>query len=409
MQGMFGQDPAIIQQGLQQQQDQAMMQQAQLDPWSAVAYGAGSAAQRLGSGIGGMLGYEDPQMKQANTIKKIQEESLSEAKAMGIDPSKDMEKFAEIVAGKYTAAGMPDKAFDVHQMVQGMKAKQADIGLKQAKTVAELKKAQREASPFSKIEPNKYTPESIQKFLQSGDQSDLRAAPSEKTKVVNTAEGVFVIDEQGNKIQRVGSPFASTNISMGGTKDFAKIQGLREGFLKEVKPLDEKLSKIDEIITTAKGATTNPVDAASLPNLLANYFGDAQTAKAEIERFSRMGSLYDKAIEMFSKGVVGTASEDGVKAILAAIYKHRTTLQNKRRLVTSQYNKIGDLSEGEREYLTGGYSKDEKGFPTTLNINGKEYKDVSPDNIKDIIKNSGMSKEEKIQWLEYAISQGWDE
>lgn len=138
MQGMFGQDPAIIQQGLQQQQDQAMMQQAQLDPWSAVAYGTGSAAQRLGSGIGGMLGYEDPQMKQANTIKKIQEESLSEAKAMGIDPSKDMEKFAEIVAGKYTAAGMPDKAFGVHQMVQGIKAKQAETGLKLAQTQKEM-------------------------------------------------------------------------------------------------------------------------------------------------------------------------------------------------------------------------------------------------------------------------------
>lgn len=180
-QGMFGQDPALLQQAIQQQNQARYDQQGQRSLSSAIGSLGAQAGGMLGQGISSAFGYEDPRMAEAKQMQKAQNDVLMEARAMGIDPAQDPSGYGKLLAKKYVEMGKPDKATVVMQQVQSMEAKKAEMGLVQAKTAAELKKAQTESSPFGKIDPSKYSPESIRAFIQSGNQGDLRAIPDEKT------------------------------------------------------------------------------------------------------------------------------------------------------------------------------------------------------------------------------------
>jgi len=152
--GMFGQDPAMLQQAIEQQARQGDLQAAQLQPGRGIIAGGAQVGRQLGNTLSGMLGYQDPRMAETNTIKQIQQESMNEAMALGINPSKDIEKFGELVSNKYMQYNMPDKAYGVQQMIQGMKSKQAETGLKQAQTQKEIalaEKALREEDPALKL------------------------------------------------------------------------------------------------------------------------------------------------------------------------------------------------------------------------------------------------------------------
>lgn len=140
--GMFGQSPEMTQLGLQQGRDANMAQLAQMSKGSMLAYGAGTAADRLGGAVGGMLGGTDPRMEEANLDKQIQQEVMMEVQQLGIDPTKDWEKFGTIAAQKYNAAGKPDKAFQISQAIEKMKATQAETGLKNAQAAKALKEKQ---------------------------------------------------------------------------------------------------------------------------------------------------------------------------------------------------------------------------------------------------------------------------
>lgn len=140
--GMFGQSPEMTQLGLQQGRDANMAQLAQMSKGSMLAYGAGTAADRLGGAVGGMLGGTDPRMEEANLDKQIQQEVMMEVQQLGIDPTKDWEKFGTIAAQKYNAAGKPDKAFQISQAIEKMKATQADTSLKNAQAAKALKEKQ---------------------------------------------------------------------------------------------------------------------------------------------------------------------------------------------------------------------------------------------------------------------------
>lgn len=157
--GMFGQDPAMLQMAIEQQARQGDMAAAQMAPGRAIVAGGAQVGRQLGGALSGMLGYQDPRIKEANTIKQIQQESIEEARALGINPNKDIEKFGEIVSNKYLQNNMSDKAYNVQQLVQNFKEKQADIGLKQAKAQAELHKAQQESDPaLHLVQTGKITP-----------------------------------------------------------------------------------------------------------------------------------------------------------------------------------------------------------------------------------------------------------
>src|SRR5574340_128730 len=98
----------------------------------------------LGNALGAATGYVDPRIADAQLMQKIQQDSLMEAQAQGINPAQDPAGFGKVMANKYLQIGKPDKAYAVLQQIQGME-----------KVAAETAKAQAEAK--SKLREKQYT------------------------------------------------------------------------------------------------------------------------------------------------------------------------------------------------------------------------------------------------------------
>lgn len=141
---MFGTDPALLQQALQQQQQQSWQQDVQSSPFELMQRAGNQAGGMLGNALGAATGYVDPRIADAQLMQKVQQESLMEAQAQGINPAQDPAGFGKVMANKYLQIGKPDKAYAVLQQIQGME-----------KAAAETAKAQAEAK--SKLREKQYT------------------------------------------------------------------------------------------------------------------------------------------------------------------------------------------------------------------------------------------------------------
>lgn len=397
MQGMFGQDPALVQQALRQQHDQQIAQQAQMDPWSAVAYGAGTGASRLAGGIGGMLGYEDPQVKSANTSKQVQAEAMAEAKAMGIDPAKDMERFGEIVANKYTQYNMPDKAFGVQQLIQNMKAKQADIGFKGAQTQKELalaSKALREDDPAVKlVQAGKITPAQYAKYKRGeismddlslveqgggGSSQERMIEQLIQTRMPNASEQEKAQARAELHAQILSQPRMGMDPNSGQLYQTAGVKIPQE---LQVQPPDSGVSgkglpPVNTLPPTTQGR--KPIDISDREKLLEGRSQIALLAPA-MEKFKPSYAGYK------SKAVADAALEGGRRGIIPSQEEAAQWWESYNQWVTGLMKSTfgASLTENEKKQIT------------TFTASPAQSPKVVSDNIKkqmDVIEKSMMSR-----------------
>ena len=186
--GLFGVPSAsdILRQ--QQQQDQMLaMRQAQLAPGQGLMYQAASAGQRAGRSIAGLFGIEDPALKEAAEMDAVKKAVASQWD--GQDPEKALQLFAD----EANKRGLTQQALSATFKLQSMKAERETSGLKrellqaqigktgaeQTKAEAEAEKARREkeTTTIGKVDPDKFTPESIQKYSETRNYRDLVRNP----------------------------------------------------------------------------------------------------------------------------------------------------------------------------------------------------------------------------------------
>lgn len=172
----------------QQQQDQMLaMRQAQLAPRQGLMYQAASAGQRAGRSIAGLFGIEDPALKEAAEMDAVKKAVASQWD--GQDPEKALQLFAD----EANKRGLTQQALSATFKLQSMKAERETSGLKdkllqaqigktgaqqtQAEALAEKARKEQKTTTIGKVDPDKFTPESIQTYSETGNYKDLVRNP----------------------------------------------------------------------------------------------------------------------------------------------------------------------------------------------------------------------------------------
>ena len=178
---LFGPSLAQAQAAMAQEDEATTARLAQLSPEQQLTRVALQGGRQAGRALGGLFGIEDPRLKEAAQ----QEAIFKELKDSGVDFTKPEQLYPALI-NAYQSRGMIDKAIVAAAKYEDVKSTslktQAELGLKGAQTekaLAEAAKAQKEKldTPFGKVDPDKFTPESLDKFRESGNYADLVAKP----------------------------------------------------------------------------------------------------------------------------------------------------------------------------------------------------------------------------------------
>jgi hypothetical protein len=339
-QSLFGPSIYDVQQQQMQQDQELAMRQAQLGAGQGLMYQAASAGQRAGRSIAGLFGVEDPKLKEASARQELK--NAISAQWDGQDP---VEAY-KIMAKEAARLGLTQEAISAAAQVKAaeesktlgelkrglLQAQIGKTGAQQTQAEALAEKARREKldTPFGKVDPDKFTPESLDKFRETGNYADLVAKP-EKPKAPPSvgqdreaiAQDMYGTDfysltqEQKKSVNKKADERAerlkpSQNVTL--PKNLKSVGEVRQQFTTNVKPY----------ITAANAAEQAElmIDQASQGNFqgwraaitqLAKSVGDSQISRAEIEAYgvdpSLVGSIVDRTSIFFS----GTPSQDTIK------------------------------------------------------------------------------------------------
>lgn len=175
--GLFGPQPWQIQQARQDAIAQAADRFAAQSPFERAAGLGYRAGAGLGQMAGGMLGLEDPAVVEAQQRRAALE---------GLDITSP-----ESILQRAQQIQDPQMRMRLMMMAQQQAAQQQEQALKRAQELAQLHKARAEASPLAKIDPSKYTRESIEAWVKDGMRNpsllvsvEKQATPSEYAKML---------------------------------------------------------------------------------------------------------------------------------------------------------------------------------------------------------------------------------
>ena len=189
-QSLFGPSIYDVQQQQMQQDQELAMRQAQLGAGQGLMYQAASAGQRAGRSIAGLFGVEDPKLKEASARQELK--NAISAQWDGQDPAEAY----KIMAREATRLGLTQEAIAAAAQVKAaeesktmgelkrglLEAQIGKTGAQQTQAEALAEKARREqkTTTIGKVDPDKFTPESIQQFSETGNFRDLVVRPEKK-------------------------------------------------------------------------------------------------------------------------------------------------------------------------------------------------------------------------------------
>ena len=354
-QSLFGPSIYDVQQQ-QMQQDQAnAIAQARLTPYQSIRAGMGMAGTQAGRAIGGLFGVEDPKLKEAAARQELK--NAISAQWDGEDPAEAY----KIMAREATRLGLTQEAIAAAAQVKAAEESrtmgelkrgllEAQIGKTgaqktQAEALAEKARKEKLDTPFGKVDPDKFTPESLDKFRSTGNYADLVAKP-EKTKAPPSvgADREAVSLELYNKnymdltqpervtvnkrVEEATKSRQTTNITLNTPQTAALVdQGQ-----KATKPIFDRVQSIDRSISLIDQNT--PFSEAALRQEIASIFGDSQKAATEIRGLANTGSLDERVANRFVNFVSGKdtkVTNEDRRAVLVALRK-REQDQYERRL-----------------------------------------------------------------------------
>lgn len=150
VQGMFGVDPLQYQQQQQMALDTQAQNFANMTPMQRAQYGIYKGASQIGTGVGNMLGMQDPMLKKAADLKQL-------ASQFDITTPEGLMQAAQAAM----KAGYPREAQQAVAAAQKMRLDQATIGQKSGENMNTM------------IASGKFTPESLARYQQSRNPGDL--------------------------------------------------------------------------------------------------------------------------------------------------------------------------------------------------------------------------------------------
>lgn len=346
---LFGPSLAQTQAGIAQEDEAITAKLAQLTPEQQLTRVALQGGRQAGKALGGLFGIEDPRLKEAAQ----QEAIFKELKDSGVDFT-DSEQLYPALINAYQSRGMIDKAIVAAAKYEDVKATslktKAEIGLKGAQTekaLAEAAKAQREKldTPFGKVDPDKFTPESLDKFRETGNYADLVAKP-EKAKAppsVGTDREAVSLElynknfmdltqpervAVNKRVEEAAKSRQTTNVVLNTPQTAALVAQGQQA----TKPIFERVQAIDRSISLIDQNT--PFSEAALRQEIASIFGDSQKAATEIRGLANTGSLDERIANRFVNFVSGKdtkVTNEDRRAVLVALRK-REQDQYERRL-----------------------------------------------------------------------------
>lgn len=314
--GIFGPTPEQIRMAEQARREQTYAQQAQgmgaFGPLYQISRGLSS------QGIN-MLGQslfpqaQSPQLQQATALQQLRQ--------------------------KYTGVNLSDPN-NMMKLAQDLSSVGA---VDQAMAVAAQAKKMIPDSPFGKIDPSKYTPESIKKFTEAGGKPEdislletidgvIKPTPTFQQTAAGlgipvknnlksyTTDEVRKVNDELNKqaMDKARASAAKINFADPASK-FKAISEVNSN----LKPYAESLT--NSINGIQLGMMRNsPFAQKGFETTVGNIFGDKVRAQAEIERLRNSGNLGERltnTLSLFLTGKIGEATKDDQMEVLLALYE----------------------------------------------------------------------------------------
>jgi hypothetical protein len=330
---LFGPSLAQTQAGIAQEDEAITAKLAQLSPEQQLTRVALQGGRQAGKALGGLFGIEDPRLKEAAQ----QEAIFKELKDSGVDFT-DSEQLYPALINAYQSRGMIDKAIVAAAKYEDVKSTslktQAELGLKGAQTekaLAEAAKAQREKldTPFGKIDLDKFTPESLDKFRASGNYRDLVPSnPEQYSDPYETtgADGRKIVVQKNLRTGKVESIDKASQVNVSATASAAqekdinktKVARLNE-FENAAVNADSVINNVNAISSVLGNAFTGVGSGVALKaGQVANALGVTVTGTTESEQLNQLlaklaqgqartlpGSLSEKEL-LFLREAIGT-------------------------------------------------------------------------------------------------------
>lgn len=166
MDSLFGPTPYDVGQARNQQDMSYAEKVARMGGFEQAKFGIGQGAAGMTRAGAGMMGMVDP----------LQQDAQMRESVMGMGGDLTTSAGLKAKAMQFDQAGDKRTAMKLLIAARQMEAQEQEMALKRAQELAALHKANSESSPFAKINPKEYTPESVAKYVQSRNPADLVAA-----------------------------------------------------------------------------------------------------------------------------------------------------------------------------------------------------------------------------------------
>ena len=335
--GLFGVSPQDILAQQQKADQELAMRQAQFAPGQGLMYQAASAGQRAGRSIAGLFGIEDPALKEATQMDELKKAVASQWD--GSDPEKALELFVQ----EANKRGFTSQALKASEKLTDLKMKKEEkealIGLRKAQTTEAQRKGEaalkeKLTSPFGKVDPDKFTPESLALFQETGNYKDLVQLPKDKVKFsdpypMQGADGKQILVQRNLDTGQIEPIDKASRVSVSATagtalpKNLKAIGEVRQDFLRTIDPNVKAYNSASTSETMFDQALAGNFQGwRAAITQLAKSVGDSQISAREIDAYGLDPSLVGNIVDKANTLLTGTPSRDtilGAKKIATAI------------------------------------------------------------------------------------------
>lgn len=335
--GLFGVSPQDILAQQQKADQELAMRQAQFAPGQGLMYQAASAGQRAGRSIAGLFGIEDPALKEATQMDELKKAVASQWD--GSDPEKALELFVQ----EANKRGFTSQALKASEKLTDLRMKKEEkesiIGLRKAQTTEAQRKGEaalkeKLTSPFGKVDPDKFTPESLALFQETGNYKDLVQLPKDKVKFsdpypMQGADGKQILVQRNLDTGQIEPIDKASRVSVSATagtalpKNLKAIGEVRQDFLRTIDPNVKAYNSASTSETMFDQALAGNFQGwRAAITQLAKSVGDSQISAREIDAYGLDPSLVGNIVDKANTLLTGTPSRDtilGAKKIATAI------------------------------------------------------------------------------------------
>lgn len=318
---LFGPSAAEVQLALDEQARKRNVEQATLDPYQSMRLTMANYGTAAGKAIGGLFGIEDPALKEATEMDAVKKIVASQWD--GSDPEKALELFVQ----EANKRGLTQQALSATFKLQSMKADRETSGLKdkllqaqigktgaqqtQAEALAEKARKEQKTTTIGKVDPDKFTPESIQTYSETGNYKDLVRNPETVKQFsdpypIQGADGKPILVQLNLQTKEVVPIDKASRVNVNAS---ANMPPQEVEFQKQIGQEDAKsVVKARELRTTAIGelSSLNEMAKRNQQNITSGTFASGRVGVANF--FNTIGLLGANDVQKLANSEVYTKS-----------------------------------------------------------------------------------------------------